>query len=252
MMNNFGNIVNSCKEVLVKNGPQILTGIGIAGILSGSFLACKATLKAKDVIDKKKKEENKEKLEKKEVVKAVWKVYAPSVSIILVSTATLIFAQYQSVQKIAAATAVAKLSKDSLSEYKDSVKKVLNKDDAKKVDDDVTKKKMNKANDVPLCKNFDKVLFFDEYSGRYFYSSKSDIDRAVNEINSRLFIDGDAEINDFYELIDAYELEPIRAGCGIGWTINEGFMRVTYDTKTTPNGEIPCIVINYDSYIIGC
>lgn len=49
------SIFSTTKLVLTKNAPYILTGIGIAGMLGSTILACRATLKSQEVIKEYKK-----------------------------------------------------------------------------------------------------------------------------------------------------------------------------------------------------
>ncbi len=79
------------KKILVKaekNSPAILTGLGIAGGITTTVLAVKATPKALKLIEEAEKEKNKArkadepniKLTTPEVIKAVWKPFLPVVA----------------------------------------------------------------------------------------------------------------------------------------------------------------------------
>ena len=65
------------KTVLSDHSPEILTGIGIAGMITTTVLAVKATPKALMLIEDA-KEEKKDKLTVTETVKAAWKPYIPA------------------------------------------------------------------------------------------------------------------------------------------------------------------------------
>ena len=56
-----------------KHGPEILTGVGIAGMIGTTVMAVKATPKAIQLLEDKKKETGVEQLPVKEVVKATWR-----------------------------------------------------------------------------------------------------------------------------------------------------------------------------------
>ena len=62
---------------LKKHSPEILTGIGIAGMITTTVLAVKATPKAIDII-REAEYEAKEVLSKTEEFKMCWKFYIPS------------------------------------------------------------------------------------------------------------------------------------------------------------------------------
>ena len=53
---NIANLLKSTRTVLVKHSPEILTGMGIAGMVMTTVLAIKATPKALKLIEDKKKE----------------------------------------------------------------------------------------------------------------------------------------------------------------------------------------------------
>ena len=65
---NFSKIAKDAKRVLSKHSPEILTGIGLAGMITSTVLAVKATPKALKRIEEA-KEEKGEELTKVETVK---------------------------------------------------------------------------------------------------------------------------------------------------------------------------------------
>ena len=77
---NFTNAFKNVKVFATKHSPEILTGIGIAGMIMTTVLAVKATPKALELIEKQKKEEQTDDLTPIEVVKTTWKCYVPAVA----------------------------------------------------------------------------------------------------------------------------------------------------------------------------
>ena len=45
------NVLNKVKFNVVKHSPEILMGIGIAGVVTSTVLACRSTLKVKEILD---------------------------------------------------------------------------------------------------------------------------------------------------------------------------------------------------------
>ena len=86
---NFKHTFNSIKRSASKRSPEILIGLGIAGMLTTTVLAVKATPKA---IKLKELEENEKQdyLTKTEVVKATWKCYIPAAVTCTVSVACIV------------------------------------------------------------------------------------------------------------------------------------------------------------------
>ena len=73
-----------------KHSPEILTGVGIAGMIAGTVLAVKQTPKALELMGEKKEELGEEKLTVIEVVKTTWKCFLPIVVIDTISIICLI------------------------------------------------------------------------------------------------------------------------------------------------------------------
>ena len=57
---NLSGIIKDTRKAFVKHSPEILTGVGIAGMITTTVLAVRATPKAMMLIDKKEYEEQRE------------------------------------------------------------------------------------------------------------------------------------------------------------------------------------------------
>ena len=79
---------------LSKHSPEILIGLGIAGMVTTTVLAVKATPKALRLIDMKKEELEVDNLTPVETVKATWKCYVPAAVSGAVSIACLVGSHY--------------------------------------------------------------------------------------------------------------------------------------------------------------
>ena len=74
---------------LNKYSPEILTGIGIAGMITTTILAVKATPKALRLLGEAEKDKGEE-LSKKEVFDTAWKCYIPA-AVTCISSAAWVF-----------------------------------------------------------------------------------------------------------------------------------------------------------------
>ena len=72
------DLSQNIKSTLSKRSPEILTGIGIAGMITATILAVKATPKAIKLLDEQYGDNNGNPIPKKEVVRTCWKCYIPS------------------------------------------------------------------------------------------------------------------------------------------------------------------------------
>ena len=97
----FMNIAKGVKRVLRKHSPEILTGIGIAGMIATTVTAVRATPKALQLIDAREIKEEK-RLSTAEVVKTTWKCYIPAAMTGTLSVACLIGASSVNAKRNAA------------------------------------------------------------------------------------------------------------------------------------------------------
>ena len=235
------------KTVLSKHSPEILTGLGIAGMITTTVLAVKATPKALKRIEESKEEKGVEKLSAVDTVKATWKCYIPAAITCTASTACLIGATSINIGRNAALVTAYKLSENALAEYKEQVIETVGEKKEKVIQEKVHQERLNKnpvdSNEV-IVTGLGTTLCYDYQSGRYFYSDIHILKRAINEINRQLVTSPFAyvSLNDFYEEI---ELEPNNLGNMMGWNVNDGTVELELGAHLTEKGE-PCIVVDFD------
>ncbi len=72
----ISNALKALQKTVKKHSPEILTGIGIAGMTAAAVMAVKATPKALRMVDEKEIRDGK-RLTTGEIVKTTWKCYIP-------------------------------------------------------------------------------------------------------------------------------------------------------------------------------
>ena len=163
-----------------KHSPEILTGIGIAGMITTTVLAVQATPKALMLIEDKKANEELTELTPVETVKTAWKPYVPAVVTGAMSIACLIGANSVNAKRNAALATAYKLSETAFSEYKAKVIETLGEKKEKTVRERVAQAKVEKqpvtTSEVIIAGRGD-VLFLEPVSGRYFTSDIEQIRR---------------------------------------------------------------------------
>ena len=171
---NAARVVHALKETFEKRTPEILTGIGIAGMVTTTILAVKATPKAVLLLNDRKDELETNKLSVIEVVKTTWKCYIPAAVTCSVSIACLIGASSVNLKRNAALATAYKLSETALAEYRDAVIETIGEKKERTVRDKVAEERVKKnpvtKSDVIVTDN-GKTLCFDAISGRYYQSS---------------------------------------------------------------------------------
>lgn len=228
-----------------KHSPEILTGIGIAGMITTTVLAVKATPKALELIEAKKEEEKIDKLKPVEVVKTCWKPYLPAVITGVCSTACLVGASSVNFRRNAALATAYKVSETALNEYREKVVETIGEEKERVVREKVDKERVEKT---PVSKSEvyitskGETLCLDPLSKRYFKSDIETIRKAENELNKQMIHDmfGYVSVNDFYDEIG---LEQTDIGDELGWNVNQ-LMDIDFTSQIADNGE-PCIVLNY-------
>lgn len=194
-----------------KNGSTILTCIGGAGVVVTSVMAVKATPKAMLLLHDA-REEKGDDLTAFESVIVAGPAYIPAV-VVGVSTIACIFgANILNQRQQAALMSAYALLDSSYKEYKTKVVDLYGEETDARVREEIAKDKYTGDGNPP---DNDKVLFYDEFSGRYFQSTTADVLKAEYEINKKLSNWGGAYLNEFYELLG---VEPTDYGEHLGWS----------------------------------
>lgn len=240
----FTRFFKNAQITLTKHSPEILTGIGIAGMITTTILAVKATPKALKKIEEVKDVEGKDELTAAETVKATWKCYIPSAVTGVASIACLVGANSVHVRRNTALAAAYKLSETALTEYRDKVIETIGEKKEHLIRDEVNKDRMENH---PVSKNQviiterGNTLCLDTISKRYFKSDMEKIKRAVNELNRRMILDMYVSVNEFY---DELGLDHTSVGDDLGWNIDHGFIDIYFGSAIADDGT-PCIVLDY-------
>lgn len=237
---------------LSKRSPEILMGIGIAGMITTTVIAVKATPKAILLIEDKKAELEVESLTPVETVKATWKCYIPAAISGTISIACLVGSNSVNARRNAALATAYKLSETAFAEYRDGVIETIGEKKEKTVRDKVSEKQL-KENPVSktdiIVTGKGQTLFFDPLSHRYFYSSIEKIRRAENVLNKEINtdpFDAGRTVNDFYTEIG---IPTTATGDALGWNLNIGLIDIylSYQggDEGTEHEDEPCAVLNF-------
>ena len=239
------DLSQNIKSTLSKRSPEILTGIGIAGMVTTTILAVKATPKAVLLLNDRKNELEIKKLPVMEVVKTTWKCYIPAAVTCGASIACLIGASSVNFKRNAALATAYKLSETALAEYRDAVVETIGEKKERDIRDKVAEKRVKKnpvtKSDVIVTGN-GTTLCLDSISGRYFQSSMQKIESAKNKINERMLCDNYVSLNDLY---DELGMECTKIGEDLGWNIfGDGLLDISFSSQLTDDGT-PCLVMDY-------
>ena len=244
---NVNKWTKSISIAIKKHSPEILTGIGVAGLLATTVMAVRATPKAMKLCEGLRLErvnEYQEEPTKVEYVKVAWKCYIPAAVTGVMSVACIIGASSVNVKRNAALATAYTLSETALKEYKDKVIETIGEKKHEEIQDAIAKDKVEKnpiTNREVILTEKGSTLCFDALSGRYFQSDIDLIKRAENEANRQILNEGYITLNDFYY---ALGLDSIRMGDELGWNSSNGLLDIRFSSQLATDGR-PCLVINF-------
>lgn len=241
---NITNIIKGIKASISRHSPEILTGIGIAGMVTTTILAVKATPKAIKLIEAEKQAKHVDALSPVDTIKTVWKCYIPAAMTGVSSIACLIGSNAINAKRNAALTTVYTLSEMARNEYKEKVIETIGEKKERtikeKVDAERIKKDPVSKKEVIITEK-GTTLCYDHVFGRYFKSDIDIINRAMNKINREIVINMYASLNDFYAELG---LSPVEMGYDLGWNIDDGTIEIEPSSQLADDGT-PCLVIDY-------
>lgn len=245
---NMAELFKGVKMAVSRHSPEILTGLGIAGMITTTVLAVRATPKALELVKDKKEEleiDQTEKLPAVETVKATWKCYIPAAVTGVTSIACLIGASSVNTRRNAALTAAYNLSTTALSEYKEKVIETVGEKKEQLVRDKIAEERLKKEpvnQSAIIVSGKGNTRCFDTITKQRFTSDIETIRGIVNDLNERMINGEDSiSLNEFY-----YELgiDGTTIGDELGWNISRGKIKVDFNAQLDTDG-IPCIVIDY-------
>lgn len=243
---NFKGLINDIKKTMIRKSPEILVGIGIAGMITTTVLAVKATPKALKLIREKEEELGVEKLTAGETVKTAWKCYIPAVATCALSTACIIGSSTVHTKRNAAIAAAYELSQKALVDYKDAVIETIGEKKEQVVKEKIAEKRLKEdpvSKKEVILTGKGSTLCYESLSGRYFESDMESIKHAVNVLNAQMLDDMYVSLNDFYDLIG---LSYTDMGEKLGWSIDDGLVETSFSAKTTDDGQL-CLVLDYST-----
>lgn len=252
---NTPKFIKSIRTTLSKHGPEILTGVGVTGVITSTVLAVKATPKALRLIDNEKQYRaeladvsvEEVELPKLDVLKTCWKCYIPAAITGTVGLVCIIGASSANARRHAALATAYKLSETALVEYRDKVVETIGEKKEQAVRDKVAEEQITKT---PVSKNEviitgkGESLCFDPWSSRYFTSNIDLVRRAEVTLNERMLHDitGYASLNEFYDEIGLSHTE---VGDYLGWNTTN-LIKLEISSHVTDDGRPSLVVGHYN------
>lgn len=231
-------------KFLKKHSPELLTGIGIAGMIITTITAVKATPKALQLVDEREIKDNK-RLTTKEVVKTTWKCYVPATVTGVCSIACLIGASSVNARRNAALATAYAISVSDLKDYKEKALEVVGEKKEQAIKDAVAKEKLERAQVQTrdfIATGKGETHCFDPLTNTTFKSDIEVLRRAENILNKRMRNDITITVNEFLQEIG---LDPCDESIGerMGWDIDKGYIDLDFSAQLVDG--VPYLVIGH-------
>ena len=243
MKSAFTDILSKVGKEFVAHRPEILTGVGIGGMLVAIVTAVKATPKAMALLEEE-KEKSEEPLKKTQVIKTVWKCYIPTVLSAGAGAACIIFAQTERAKENAALAAAYTLTESTFRDYQAKVAQNVSRKKENEIRADVAEEQLQKhpvkESEIIITGKGD-VLCYESTTGRYFKHDIEKLRKIENEVNLKLRNEDYITLNEVYSEIG---LDNVDVGKYLGWNIDKGYIEFRFSSILASNG-VPCLVLSF-------
>lgn len=247
----MNNLLRNTKVFWKRNGSTVLTCTGAAGVVATTVMAVKATPKAMTLLEEAKKEKGEE-LTKLEKVKIAGTKYIPTILVGASTIACIFGANVLNKHNQAALASAYALLDNSFKEYKKKLIELHGEETHQNIIDHIA---IEKAKEVgitaeSLCANTcltddescgDPVLFYEEWSGRYFESTIEQVITAEYHINRNFVLRGYTTLNELYDFLG---LETTKYGDTLGWAVEDELYWIDFHQhKVVMDDGLECYII---------
>lgn len=237
------NLWRSLAKSAKKYTPQLLIGMGLAGmagaVISGIIEAPKVE---QSILDAKREARRKKKrfTKKKETEMRV-RGHARTIALFTFSFLAICGGSSIHTRRNVAIGAALETTKVAATEYRRSVKKIVSEDQARDIDEDFETRTKKKA-DKTIIITGDNYLVKDDFTNIIFESSIEKLEHAANEMNKRMREEQYISLDEWYDAIDVQHA-PINTM--VGWNFNIGYISLSYDAEIYNNK--PVVVLRYNN-----
>lgn len=240
----FVKALKDVPKILKKHSPELLTGIGIAGMIFTTITAVKATPKALQLVDEREIKEGK-RLTNSEIIKTTWKCYVPAAVTGVCSIGCLIGASSVNARRNAALATAYTISETALKEYKEKTVEVVGEKKEQVIRDAVARDKLEKAQVTSrefIITGKGETPCFDPLTNSCFKADIEILRKAENVLNKLMRDEMVITVNDFLQEIG---LDPCDDAIGenMGWDIDKGYIDLDFSSQLVEG--IPYLVIGH-------
>lgn len=240
---NIGLLFTNTGKQLKRNSPEILTALGVSGVITTAYLTAKASFKAAEVLsDTDLPEGRTERI--KEQIKHTWVLYVPAGVSGVITIACIVAGTKAQAQKTAAAVAAYSLTERAFSDYKEKVAEQIGVKKEQAIHDEIAQDQVVQkppAGAMLLTPIEGNVLCCERYTGRYFWCTMERLRSAQNKINEKILREEYVLLDEFYDLV---LLDPTSHSREVGWEDGK-LLELTFSAVLTDE-EKPCMAFEYN------
>lgn len=236
-MSRFTNYVS-------RNKAGILIGVGIGSMIVSTISAFRFGTMAKEALDERKEELNTDKLSAVETIKTAGPYIAPTLLLEIIGICCVLSGNQVHINKETAAMAACAASEAAFRNYRDQTRQLVGEKKEKDIREAVAK---NVIEEHPVGTNVlvtgnGECLCFDDVANQYFRSSKTAIEKVINNLNFEM-MEGRTTItiNDYCL---ALGLDSVLLGDDIGWSVDSSGI-INPDMIAQIRKDEPCLVITH-------
>lgn len=216
LSSNLASGFKSVKALITANSPVLLVGATIAGVVTTGVLAAKGGYKARGIVDEA-EALSPEPLTVQDKARLTWLCYAAPAVTGVSAIVSVVGVHWIHNKRNAALAGLYAVTSGKLDDMREEAEKLLGAKKTQTLSDALAQKAVD-ANPVEdnevIILDEPSSLCMDKQSGRYFMGSVPKIEKAIAAINMQIVEDGDASLNDFYDLLG---LRGIPIGQRFGW-----------------------------------
>lgn len=239
------NWIKALGKGVRKRAPALLMGAGIAGMVTTTVLAVRATPKALRLLEQQKAETPEEDLSPTEVVKTVWKCYIPAAVTGAISIACLIESHKIHGRRNAALATLYSLSESALREYQEKVIETVGPKKEEHIRDEIDKDKVQAIivdDRMVVNTGHGTTLCLDSITNTPFWSDINYLKKVMNDLNHQMVSTFDVSLNEFYMELGLDPIDP-NVGDLIGWNTTK-MIDLEFSSQLTRDGR-PCLVMRH-------
>jgi hypothetical protein len=215
---NISGIPRQIMRFVGNNSPAILTGVGVAGVLTTAVLTAKATFSYMKSLSEEGYFDRDYTFERtpKEHFQNAWKLYIPPAVACFATVTAIVCSNRIEYRRAAAVAAAYAISERGWEEYKAKIVERLGPKKEQAAQDEVAQDRVtaNPPSTQTIILGEGDSLCMDLWSGRYFRSTMEKVKTAMAETNAKIYREDWASLTSFYEEVG---LKSTQESDNIGW-----------------------------------